>query len=240
MTFRDLDEPRMIYTGPLPPHLARADAQVQDDESFGEALPAHGQRSWLAFAATAAVALVTGVAIGAIVTPWLRADTITAPKAVVADSRPPAVAAPPTPASVTQPETLPAAPATNPVAELQPPAPAPVTLAPRAALAMLTPAAKPAPPVLPANKTHAANTCAGSRADRAVCADPIIAAADHDLKQAYQHAIAAGAPAAQLREEQIDWLLAREDAARRSPADLALAYRQRIDQLNNLADEPPH
>ena len=73
-----------------------------------------------------------------------------------------------------------------------------------------------------------------------VCADPVVASADRDLKQAYQNAQAAGAPAERLRADEIDWLLFRDSAARRSPAELALAYRQRIDQLNRLADEPPH
>ena len=73
-----------------------------------------------------------------------------------------------------------------------------------------------------------------------ICADASIAAADQDMRKAYQRALRSGAPAAALRAQQDDWLALREDAARRSPSDLAAAYEERIADLNAIADEPPH
>ena len=47
------------------------------------------------------------------------------------------------------------------------------------------------------------------------------------------------APADQLRQDQRDWLDIREDAARRSPRAVMNLYEQRINELNDLADEGP-
>ncbi|MDB5425694.1 MAG: hypothetical protein JWQ29_3110, partial [Phenylobacterium sp.] len=80
----------------------------------------------------------------------------------------------------------------------------------------------------------------GSRAEIAICADPSIAAADEDMQRAFQRALKAGAPARTLQAEQKEWLNVREDAARRSPGDLADAYAQRVAELNAIADDPPH
>ena len=78
-----------------------------------------------------------------------------------------------------------------------------------------------------------------SRAAQMVCEDPDLAAADRELNQAYRRALRSGAPVGQLREEQRDWLAIREDAARHSPRALANVYEQRIDDLNEIADDGP-
>jgi uncharacterized protein len=72
-----------------------------------------------------------------------------------------------------------------------------------------------------------------------VCEDPDLAAADRELNQAYRRALRSGAPVDQLRDEQRDWLAIREDAARHSPRALANVYEQRIDDLNEIADDGP-
>ena len=79
----------------------------------------------------------------------------------------------------------------------------------------------------------------GSRTKVTLCADPAIAAADQDMESAFQRALRSGAPVKALRADQQAWLVLREEAARRSPADLAEAYDQRVSQLNALADDPP-
>lgn len=78
-----------------------------------------------------------------------------------------------------------------------------------------------------------------SRAAQMVCDDPDLAAADRELNQAYRRALRSGAPVDQLRAEQRDWLAIREDAARHSPRALASVYEQRIDDLNEIADDGP-
>lgn len=78
---------------------------------------------------------------------------------------------------------------------------------------------------------------ARSPAEEMVCRDSGLAAADRELARTYRRALEAGAPSRQLRAEQQDWYEIREDAARRSPAAVSRVYRQRIDELNRLADE---
>ena len=87
----------------------------------------------------------------------------------------------------------------------------------------------------------AAQPCAAarSRAAQIVCADPELAAADRDLNSAYRRALRSGVPPEQLRADQRDWLAIREDAARRSPRAVADVYEQRIDELNQIADDGP-
>jgi uncharacterized protein YecT (DUF1311 family) len=101
-----------------------------------------------------------------------------------------------------------------------------------------------APPVAPASAgparfTSLASGCsaAPSRAAQMVCADPELAAADRELNRAWRRALRSGAPVDQLRQDQRDWLAIREDAARRSPRALANVYDQRIDELNQIADD---
>lgn len=236
MTAPDFDEPRMIYTGPLPPHLLRA-RDAAEEPSFDPAAETRRNSPLLSISAAAAVALVTGVGIGAFLPSLLRPPQAQAHRAAPA-------ATPPTLRAAVEPVAPPAEELTNPaVAQSSAAAEAPPTTAPRAAVAIV---ASPHTFVAVTRErpehAAAAAPCAkgASVADRVVCADPVVATADRDLQRAYQHAQAAGAPAASLRADEIDWLLFRNEAARRSPADLALAYRQRIDQLNNLADDPPH
>ncbi|MDB5462389.1 MAG: hypothetical protein JWP23_778 [Phenylobacterium sp.] len=90
----------------------------------------------------------------------------------------------------------------------------------------------PATPPAPA-PPQASFDCRFARtpAQRMVCEDPELAAADRRLSQAYRAAVAAGAPEEDLRDEQQDWLSLREDAARRSRRALADVYEQRIGDL---------
>lgn len=80
---------------------------------------------------------------------------------------------------------------------------------------------------------------AHGRAAQLVCADPELAAVDRALNQAYRRALRSGASPDELRADQRDWLAAREDAARRSPRTLADLYAQRIEELNQLAEDGP-
>jgi uncharacterized protein YecT (DUF1311 family) len=98
------------------------------------------------------------------------------------------------------------------------------------------PAPLAAPPV-----AGAADGCQAvhGRAAQMVCADPDLSAADRELNQAYRRALRSGVAPEQLRADQRDWLAIREDAARRSPHAVASVYDQRIDELNQIADEGP-
>lgn len=78
---------------------------------------------------------------------------------------------------------------------------------------------------------------AGTRAERMVCSDPELAAADRRLARAFRRATDSGVPYRALRAEQDDWLGIREDAARRSPEAVASIYEQRIEELNAMARE---
>src|SRR5205814_3217266 len=55
-----------------------------------------------------------------------------------------------------------------------------------------------------------------SRAQDMVCHDARLAVADARLREAYERALAAGAPREGLAREQDDWMAIREDAARYS------------------------
>jgi len=72
-----------------------------------------------------------------------------------------------------------------------------------------------------------------------VCADPALAGADRDMNRAYRRALQAGVSPDQLRAQQRDWLAARDAAARRAPGRVADLYDQRIEELNQLADDGP-
>jgi uncharacterized protein YecT (DUF1311 family) len=95
--------------------------------------------------------------------------------------------------------------------------------------------------VAPPQSAAAGPACAGVRgyAAQIVCADPELAAADQELNRAYRRAMRSGASPDQLRQDQRDWLAVREDAARRSPRAVANIYEQRIDELNQIADDGP-
>jgi uncharacterized protein YecT (DUF1311 family) len=77
---------------------------------------------------------------------------------------------------------------------------------------------------------------ARSRAEDMVCADPGLARADRVLERSYARAVAFGVPRRMLRDEQDDWLAIRESAARYSRSAVADVYRQRIRELNAMAD----
>lgn len=69
-----------------------------------------------------------------------------------------------------------------------------------------------------------------------VCRDIGLAALDRRMKRAYAAAVAAGAPESELRADQDDWLDVREEAARISRRSVVNIYRQRIDELQGMAD----
>jgi hypothetical protein len=76
---------------------------------------------------------------------------------------------------------------------------------------------------------------ARSMADRLVCVDPRLAAADRRMAQAYHHALDVGVPEEVLRRQQEAWLDARDQAAREGPEALADIYGQRIAELQGMA-----
>jgi uncharacterized protein YecT (DUF1311 family) len=82
--------------------------------------------------------------------------------------------------------------------------------------------------------------CRGARAmsEQMVCGDARLARLDRRLNRAFERAVESGVPYRELRNEQDDWLGIREDAAHRSPDAVASVYRQRIAELNDLANEP--
>ncbi|MGH6908828.1 MAG: lysozyme inhibitor LprI family protein [Phenylobacterium sp.] len=79
---------------------------------------------------------------------------------------------------------------------------------------------------------------ADSVAEQLICEDPALSRADQRMHQAYTRALRSGAmPRRELRNEQLDWLAARDSAARRSPFEVRSLYEQRIDELNALAED---
>ena len=254
MAPRDAPQPYMVYMGPRPVRpvaetlSAEAAARAVEDwrkahPEFGKAGASAGERSGLV--AAVGGALVAGLTLGIWIGPTLR---------------PVATGAPPTAAM----DVATAAPALTP--GRAPPDRA--MIAAQALISGLTPlpgagtvghrgkvhaasgkarhvavAAKPKAVVRqdqPALAEQIGCKPAASRLQVTLCADPTIAAADQDLKRAYQRALKSGAPVKVLRAQQDDWQAASETAAARSPGELASAYRQRIGELNALADDPPH
>jgi uncharacterized protein YecT (DUF1311 family) len=236
MTAHELDQPRMIYTGDMPPHLmmrpldpyADEEEEAAEEDDFEPGVEA--PRPVLPTLLATGAALAAGIAIG-VFAPALYRGMSASPSRQPVLQR--AVVAP------------------EPVAPSEP-APGPSLPKSRVAEAAPPPAVKTHPPAAPlrlAVARRAPKTAAAWRptrqSDKAcrpyACPDPEITAAEGDLQQAYQRALRAGAPADQLRAGQVEWLLARQAAANHSPADLPGIYRQRIAQLNALADdEPPH
>jgi len=239
MARREAKGPYMIYNGPIPEavkaRLAQAAAEradgapLDDPEEEGSTAPA----LILLLAGTLAVGLALGL--------WLRPTVDRAFGHAASAPAPVAVA------SVT--------PAPPPIdtSAIEGPAPAKQTAAamslqitPSPARAEATPRAPDAAPA-PAKaadkaatkataKVAAVPSCApgGSKADQMVCADPALSAADHDLRKAAERAASAGGD-----PDQVDWLVTREAAARRSPQALKEAYQRRTAELEGLA-EPPH
>ena len=237
MTTHDFDQPYMIYEGEPPRHLVRKPATphqqwAEDDAEDGEGV------DWSSLLIISLV-LAFGIVIGVCGTLTLHS--------FAPSSRPEAAAAvgpvqiqPDVYVSVRGPKTVTppaAAPALQRRALPQRAAPAAVAVV-RTARAALPPAkARVASPIRPAAPCDAAPT----RADQAICGTPSLAAADQEMRRAYQRALDAGAPPMPLRASQEDWLIASEVAAARSTLDLAAAYARRIAELNALARrEPPH
>lgn len=95
-----------------------------------------------------------------------------------------------------------------------------------------------APPAADTSARAASDPCdaAESRAQRMVCRDADLAAADRRLRRAYAAALAASDAPRDLRLEQEDWLDIREQAAAMSRQAVASIYRQRTEELERLAD----
>jgi uncharacterized protein YecT (DUF1311 family) len=230
-------DPQLVSQGDLPWHFKRraddtenadadyaendeADDEASDapDYSFADAV-ADEEEGVNPFAiAVVAAALVIGIGVGAGATALLMSS-----------HRPPTVAvsrAPPPP----RPAPPAIAPSPPPVEAAAPaPAPAAKPASPRAH----RPAAAPAP---------LATACGASGGPREtlICAWPAIAAADREMRGAYQRALDVGVERSSLQASQDRWLVTSDMAARRSAADLAAAYRSRIGELNALAaSEPP-
>jgi len=248
MARREAKGPYMIYNGPIPEavkaRLAQAAAE-RADAGLVDAADEEGASAGALVVALAAT-LVVGLALGL----WLR------PTLDRAMSRP-ASPAPVTVASVT-----PAAPPID-TSAIEGPAPASRTAAAMSLQIASAPAPVETPPPAPAStaaqtrvadapaaparaadkagakaaaKVAAVPLCApgGSKADQLVCADPALAAADHDLRKAAERAAKAGGD-----PDEVDWLVTREAAARRSPKALKEAYLRHTAELEGLA-EPPH
>ncbi len=78
---------------------------------------------------------------------------------------------------------------------------------------------------------------ARTQSESLVCGDRELARLDRRLASAFDRALRAGVPFRELRAEQDDWLEIREDAARHSPGAVASVYRQRIQELDALAED---
>ena len=217
MTFDGRDEPPLT--------LARDEAPA--------ASPRLGRKALIG---GVAVACVVGIGLGLAARPQL---VTTAPKPAaslpgsktaepqmaieMAQPPPEAPAANSSPMEVMSPELTQAAAANTP-----PPAPP--------ALDVDAPASQAIEPE-PAGREQASFDCrrAASYAEEMVCSDPALAAADRHLARAFQRAVRLGVPYDLLAAEQDNWMMVREEAARRSPRAVAGAYDQRIEQLNAMA-----
>jgi uncharacterized protein YecT (DUF1311 family) len=147
----------------------------------------------------------------------LPAPDLATPQIAAAEAAPPTDAPPPPP---TAPEAV------------QPPRPA------HKAVARTAEPARAAPVRVASN--DAACRLEGSQADYQVCAFPAVAAADHDLQQAYREARSAGVPNDALNADQAAWQRARETASHMSAMELTIAYRTHIAELQAMAREAPH
>lgn len=234
----------------------------------GPGQPPDGPRRWLPrisrnqLLVGAAAAVVLGLAVGLWARPNLNgktgaSDEAAAPRAVpieVDPRLPPG--AQPKPAGkleVLPPGQAQAAQAAAPPPEVMAPLPAlpaeappaePRAAAPTSPALQVPPAQAPAIQPPAAARVRAGLDCATARqgAEQMVCSDPGLAAEDRELARAYRRALDSGAAPGEIRAEQRDWLAIREDAARYSRRAVAEAYRQRIDELNRIADgggEPP-
>jgi hypothetical protein len=137
--------------------------------------------------------------------------------------------------------TAPPAPA---VARVPTPAPTPVPERDFAVAPRTQPVIPARPPVVQEEPRRVARNegpafnCryARSRSEQMVCGDGELAQLDRRLNRAFNRAVSSGVPYRELRREQDDWLSIREDAARRSPDAVASVYRQRIRELDGIAE----
>lgn len=259
MAPREAAQPYMVYMGPRPVRPvaealnAEAAARAVEDwrkahPEFGKAGSSGGERSGLV--AAVGGALVAGLTLGIWIGPTLRpvATVDPAPAAMASLPEAPVLPAPrlghaPPDRAMIAAQAL--FPSLGRVHTDPTPAPRKARLATAktrhgAASPMPRSAARPADEPDSAAAEPVGCKPGASRLQVTLCADATIAAADQDMKRAYQRALKSGAPVRALRAQQDDWQAASETAAARSPGDLASAYRQRIDELNALADDPPH
>lgn len=194
-----------------------------------------------------ATALGAGLVFGLVSRPALDGDNVSRPARMEPGSpratMPVEVAAAPAAPTATS-ERLEVLPSGTRGADAAPPPPAAqVRREPRVSegIQRSRPATAPDEPMvarLPAAPAGPSFNCrsARSQAETMICGDPGLARLDRRLDQAFRGAVAAGVPYRQLRDEQDDWLGIREFAAQRSPADVASIYRQRIAELNAMAE----
>jgi uncharacterized protein YecT (DUF1311 family) len=116
-----------------------------------------------------------------------------------------------------------------------PPAPPSTPAPPAPPEVAVAPVARDAAAVAPARSSFDCRD-APSLARQIVCSDRGLAVMDQRMKRAYAAAVAAGASEDELAADQADWLDIREEAARISRRSVANIYRQRIDELQALAD----
>jgi len=76
-----------------------------------------------------------------------------------------------------------------------------------------------------------------SPADRLLCSDLALSLLDHEMRDAYRHAVEAGADPVALRESQAEWRRARDPVA--DARTLAGLYDTRIRELNAAALPSP-
>jgi hypothetical protein len=238
MARREAKGPYMIYNGPIPEAVKARMAQAAAER--GETAPLDETDEEGSTAPALVLALVVTLAVGLALGLWLRPTLDEA------------LGHPPSPASVAVASVTPAPPQID-TSAIDAPAPARQTAAAMSLQITTAPTEAPAPPRAadpPAGPARSADKAAtkatakvaavplcapgGSKADQMVCADPALSAADHDLRKAAERAANAGGT-----PDQVDWLVTREAAARRSPQALKEAYLRRTAELEGLA-EPPH
>lgn len=168
------------------------------------------------------------------------------------EAPPVAVIQAPVPATPAATATAPAAARPAPPPTLRAASPAPPR--PAAAVARAAPpvrpkvqkASAPAPKGRPARKAlapiggPALSRCLAepTPAERALCLNPDLRAADVRMREAYDKALAAGADRQALDREQAEWRTARNMAAHSKDA-VARLYDQRIEELTARPEDPP-